>query len=167
MPVVHPYTGQIQAYLEGGEGIGSKKTMQDKRQYNVSGTASQIFSLLNGMNGGVEWSSGARLIPKWTTQRPVQMNIPLINSSLNSVRRFYADGGSFGVGPSQAGTAPGESEALMKMLAGVGATLNNVNATLLNLQKNGVKAHVVLSEIQAQMERMKAIEDDAAIKPGN
>jgi TP901 family phage tail tape measure protein len=165
MPVVNPYSGQIQAYLEGGEGIGSKRTMQDKRRYNVSGTASQIFSLLNGINGGVQWTSGATLRPAWMNQQPMPMNFSAINSSLNTVRKFYADGGKFAeAGNNVAGTSGASGELLQWIQNNTSVLMELANAVN-SLQKNPIKAYTVLTEQEAQQARLDAIRDDATIKP--
>jgi len=162
MPVYHPYTGQIQAYLEGGEGIGSKRTMQDRRTYNVSGTPSQIYSLLNGLNGGVQWSTGAKLVPKWSSAKPVQMNVPAINDSITGVRRFYATGGQFDANGSTTAAEPGASADMANMIIRLNDTLSNVNQTLSDLQKYGIDAKIYLTQLQAEQQRMAAIEADAA-----
>ena len=61
MPVINPNTGDVQAYLEGGESIINKKSMADNSIYTISGTPSQIASKINSIGGGVDWSGGASL----------------------------------------------------------------------------------------------------------
>lgn len=168
LPVVNPYTGQIQAFLEGGEMIGSKKTAQDKRHYNVSGTASQIFSFLNGMNGGRQWDTGATVLrpgPGWMTKKPMPMNFAAINSSLQTVRRFYADGGKFDDAGSPATGTGGTSKELLFWIQQNTATLMDLAGAVNNLQRNGVKGYFPLSELQAQQDRIAAIKEDSTVKP--
>lgn len=61
MPVVNPQTGETQAYLEGGEAIVNKKSMNDSSQYSVIGTPAQIISKINAIGGGVDFAGGASL----------------------------------------------------------------------------------------------------------
>ncbi|HYC30061.1 MAG TPA: hypothetical protein VEB42_14610, partial [Chitinophagaceae bacterium] len=166
MPVTHPYTGQIQAYLEGGEGIGSKRTMRDRKRYNVSGTPSQIFSLLNGINGGVTWSSGAVLRPAWTTQRPMPMNFAAINQSLARMRPMYADGGTFGGKVLAQDTASGAATGteMVKVIQDMNLTLSALNATLASLQAFGINANVLLGSLEEAQARKKAIEDAGTMR---
>ena len=164
MPVMNPYTGAIQAFLEGGEMIGSKRTANDQRRYGIEGTPSQIFSFLNGMNGGVQWTSGAVLRPAWSTKRPSQMNFGAINSSIGSVRRFYAGGGKFndqsaGTGQQPgAGGVPVEFLALMKEMIATNAATQQ---TLADIQKNGVNAYMLLSQFEKQRVRDENLKNDA------
>lgn len=72
MPVLNPKTGDVQAYLEGGEGIINKRSMSDPGVYSVTGTISQIASKINEHGGGVDFMGGAIM------------------------RKYYADGGYIG-----------------------------------------------------------------------
>ena len=62
MPVINPNTGDVQAYLEGGESIINKKSMADNSIYTISGTPSQIASKINSIGGGVDWSGGKTVL---------------------------------------------------------------------------------------------------------
>ncbi|MGB3452957.1 MAG: hypothetical protein WBA59_03925 [Moheibacter sp.] len=72
MPVVNPRSGEIQAYLEGGEGIINKRSMRNQGIYSVTGTPAQIASRINRIGGGIDFMGGA------------------------TMRRWYADGGYIG-----------------------------------------------------------------------
>lgn len=61
MPVINPDTGEVQAYMEGEEGIINKRSMNDGSSYTVSGTPSQIASRINSIGGGVDWDGGGTL----------------------------------------------------------------------------------------------------------
>lgn len=61
MPVINPDTGEVQAYMEGDEGIINKRSMNDNSTYTVSGTPNQIASKINSIGGGVDWAGGASL----------------------------------------------------------------------------------------------------------
>lgn len=61
MPVVNPYTGEAQAYMEGGEGIINKNSMGSNKVVSVTGTPNQIASRINAFGGGVDWAGGATL----------------------------------------------------------------------------------------------------------
>ncbi len=61
MPVIDPRSGNVAAYVEGGEAIINKHSMADKNRYTVSGTPSQIASRINALGGGVDWFGGATL----------------------------------------------------------------------------------------------------------
>lgn len=167
MPVVHPYTGQVQAYLEGGEGIGSKKTMKDSRRYNVSGTPSQIFSLLNGVNGGVQWTSGAILRPAWSNQRPMPMNYQAINSSIGAVKRFYAGGGKFEESNLTTPSANQNTSLSTEMIALMRDMIESNNAMreeIASLRENGVTAYTLLSDQEKQSLRLRNVKLDASLK---
>lgn len=72
MPVVNPRSGEIQAYLEGGEGIINKRSMSNQGIYSVTGTPAQIASSINQIGGGIGFLGGA------------------------SMKKWYADGGYIG-----------------------------------------------------------------------
>lgn len=163
MPVINPYTGQVQALLEGEEMIGSKRTARDKRRYNVEGTPSQIYSILNGVNGGTTWTSGAVLKPAWSTTRPQQMNFAVVNSSISNVRRFYAGGGQFesaakSQGPVVDTAIPPEFLSLMKDVVNTNAALQN---TLAVIQTEGIPAYMLLTQFEKQQKRLEALRNDA------
>lgn len=61
MPVLNPVTGNIEAEMEGKEGIINAKAMSDNSVYSVTGTPSQIASRINKIGGGVDWFGGATL----------------------------------------------------------------------------------------------------------
>lgn len=61
MPVVNPNTGEVQAYMEGGESIINKRAMADNKVYSVSGTPGQIASKINSIGGGVDFLGGATM----------------------------------------------------------------------------------------------------------
>lgn len=165
MPVSNPYTGEVQAYLEGGEMIGSKRTADDTRQYNVSGTPSQIFSLLNGINGGVTWESGATLRPAWSTVRPVPMNFSAVNDSIGTVRRFYAAGGKFGeTADAPAAGAGTNGQEMMAVLQRLISTTDSLASVLSSLQAYGITANVSLSKLEDAQKRRQAIEDAATMR---
>lgn len=94
MPVINPRTNDIQAYLEGDEGIINKRSMNDNTKYTVSGTPSQIASKINAIGGGVDWLGGASIskfksggIFNWNRTQP-----PIFNSQ---IRAFEEAGQSF------------------------------------------------------------------------
>lgn len=72
MPVVNPRSGEIQAYLEGGEGIINKRSMSNQGIYSITGTPAQIASRINQIGGGIGFLAGA------------------------SMKKWYADGGYIG-----------------------------------------------------------------------
>lgn len=167
LPVTNPYTGKVQAYLEGGEGIGSKRTMNDQRKYDISGTPSQIYSLLNGINGGVQWKTGATLRPAWSTQRPPQINVAAVNASLGAVKRFYAGGGVFDNSQpikenehAPAGNSP-EMMALMREMINANMVMAQ---TIDRIQKEGFRGKVLLSDIQDAEEREENIINEATMR---
>lgn len=159
MPVINPYTGNVHAYVEGGEGIINKKSMGDTRQYNITGTPSQIGSAVNALHGGVQWQGGAILKPLWSTQLPPAMNFGRVNASL-SARKMYAQGGKFEAAGGGANAAA-DMALLIKDMINTNAALNQ---TLANLQQKGIDARVPLSAINDQQSRLNAIRADATMK---
>lgn len=166
MPVVHPYTGQVQAYVEGGELIGNKRMASDGRRYNISGTPSQIMSYLNGVNGGVTWTTGAQLRPAWHHAKPVGMSFSGVNNSINQVRSFYAAGGVFGGKMSDGANSnqPGMSAELMEVIQGLSGTVEGLAQTVAMLQHNGIQATVGLNSFEDARDRRDQVRRDATMK---
>ncbi len=84
MPVINPKTNDVQAYLEGDEGIINRRSMNDSNQYTISGTPSQIASKINSIGGGVDWFGGATIskfksggLFNWNRTQP-----PVFNSQI-------------------------------------------------------------------------------------
>jgi hypothetical protein len=152
MPVTNPQTGQVQAYMEGGEGITNKRTMADGSAYTVSGTPSQIISRLNGLHGGVQWAGGATLRPAWKTA-PQRMDFNTLNQASRTVRMF-ADGGTFQTTPTTGGDGNQET---MVLLAGV---LNQLQNTL----AGGIPAVMSLNHFETQVERKARIDKERTLK---
>jgi TP901 family phage tail tape measure protein len=163
MPVTHPYTGKVVAYLEGKEGIVNKKTMGENKKYTLTGTPNQIVSKLNGLHG-VEWTSGATMRPAWSTQRPVQMNFP-------AIKKYYAAGGQFAVTSNDASKAQDQVQVSTAMAAQLNDTLllmhgtiADMQSTISDLQKNGIPAYTLLTDQEKQQNRLAAIRKDATLK---
>jgi len=94
------------------------------------------------------------------------MNFAAINSSINTVRRFYATSGQFGDDGSVAeSSAPGTSGELLSWIKQNTATLMELAGAITSLQRNGVRGYFPMSELQEQLARLKAIRDDATVKP--
>jgi hypothetical protein len=142
--------GNKQAEVEGNEGIINKRSMSDRGVYSLTGTPSQIASKINALHGGVNWESGATLVPVWRTASPARMNFSAINSTY---QRKHADGGI--VQPALASNG-GQNEMLAQVAAAVGA----LNAQL----ADGITAFVSLQQLNDQNERLKKIQDDATFK---
>lgn len=145
--------GRKIAEIEKGEGIINKHSMSDRKQYTVSGTPSQIASMINSMSGtGVSWDPGGRLLPAWYTRRPAAFNFGAIN-------KYYATGGTFG----SAGAGSSEvsnDQQLRELILSFSATLERVNSRL----SEPLVAYTSLSDFETQQERMNAIRDDATLK---
>ena len=154
MPVSDPYTGRVYAFMEGGEGIASKRTMDDSSWYNISGTPSQIISWLNGANGGVTWDSGATVRPAWSQVRPAGIDFPSI--------RKYATGGVFAASPAPSAEASGS--AMSGVIMGMMQTLDRLNDTVASLQAYGIEANVKLANIEDAQARKQRIVDAATLK---
>jgi hypothetical protein len=163
MPVTDPRTGKVEAYLEGGEGVTNKRTMSDKQLYNVSGTPSQIISLLNAKHGGVHWESGATLKPAWWTQRPAAINIDRVNSALEETRKFYATGGRFADTRTDS-TSPKNNDPLNSTLLYLTGAISELQTELKRRQDQPIKAYVAITDIEAQQARLNAIRDDATLR---
>lgn len=79
LPVINPETGQTELLLEKDEGVIKGAAMRDPKKYSLSGTPSQIASKLNSMHGGVSWSPGAVLRPKFREAGPqIRKDMPQI-----------------------------------------------------------------------------------------
>jgi len=159
MPVVDPRSGHVQAYLEGGEGIVNKKSMQDRNVYAASGTPSQITSILNAKHGGVHWESGAQFIPAWSVQKMKPINFPAINAAIENTR-MYARGGMYDQRQSVTDTRVTEDIEMKQ-------TMLNMNDIMLSLKsqlQKPIKAYSVITEQEAQQNRLDAIRDDATMR---
>jgi hypothetical protein len=167
MPVSDPYTGKVKAYVEGGEGLINKRSMADPKQYEVKGTISQIASFLNAKHGGVNWTTGAKLVPGWKNSTPKYINFPAI--------RKYAEGGILFGGSSSAGSGVNSSNVVLMNLVetiqdlrssndSMRQTVSDLQTTLATMQKKGIKAKVLLTEQEEQQERLDAIREDATQK---
>jgi hypothetical protein len=156
MPVTDPTTGQVQALMEGGEGVTNKRTMADGRKYTVSGTPSQIISSLNAMHGGVSWDSAATLVPTWRTVTPQRMNFSRIHDSWQTVK-FFADGGRFGAGN---GSTGGSSDVMHPVMLNLADSINTLNTMI----ANGIPAYTVLSDQEKQQARRDAIISNSTLK---
>lgn len=158
MPVVNPLTGQVQALMEGGEAITNKRTMADAGQYTVSGTPSQIISKLNAMHGGVSWSGGANLVPRWKNAVPSRMNFDGINQAMRSVKMF-ASGGLFEA-TTQA-QALSSNDQNLQVMAAMTQVMHNLQQTL----DGGVHSIISLNAIQDATTRRNNIIQDATMRP--
>jgi TP901 family phage tail tape measure protein len=152
MPVTNPYTGHVHAYLEGDEGIINKFSMRDKKSYTVTGTPSQIASKLNSYSGrGVNWESGATLIPSWSTRKAVPINFPAIN-------RYYATGGVFdSTSTNNAGVEFPSADKLATVV-------DRLERRLHSIEQNGIAAYTLLSQNEKQQARRDAILEDGTMK---
>jgi hypothetical protein len=142
--------GRKIAEVEAGEGIVNKRTMADTRQYQVSGTASQIISSLNSMYGK-NWEGGATLVPAWRSYNPQRMNYAAMKS-------VYASGGTFAT---PTATNQTSDNAVFEHLS---AMISNMQATMLFIQQNGIPAYTVLTQHEKQQARMDSIRKDATLK---
>ncbi len=169
MPVYNPYTRQIQAYVEGGEGIVNKRTMADRQQYSISGTPSQIISMLNSRGGGVHWEPGARISPSWQSARQPAINYP-------AIRKYYALGGKFQeqVSPGTATRAENDSSQLYSLIREqsesnmmMRETVLQMQDTITSLQRQlayGIQAYTILSDQERQSDRMNRIRQEATMR---
>lgn len=147
--------GRTIGNIEKDEGIINKFSMRDKNVYQVTGTKSQIASRINSHGGrGVSWDSGAKLVPLWRNVKPMPMNFAAIH------KYYHATGGKFG---SAAAVTPSvnDNQEIKQMLILNAQALIDLRAQM----KIPVKAFTVLTEHQIQEDRLKAIKDDATLKP--
>ncbi len=156
MPVTDPRSGQVQAYLEGGEGIANKRAMAAGRSFSATGTPSQIISALNSYYGGVSWDRGGSIKPMWSYAKPQPMNFTRVNSAMG-VRKF-ADGGVFGA--AQAPGAAAQNTGIENALGSMMATIERLNARL----DQPLVAYTLLSQHEAQQKRMEAIREASTFK---
>ncbi len=163
MPVTNPITGEVQAYLEGDEGILNRTAMSDRQQYTVTGTPSQIASSLNSMSGGVSWENGATLTPAWTSYTPKMVNFQSVSDTLSNVRRF-ADGGVFNATsqPSSRTSIPATADPELKAL--MAATMQAVNDLRTQIAA-GIWTNLSLTDLNKQQERLDNIRSNATFKP--
>lgn len=161
MPVVNPATGQVQAYLEGDEGILRRSAMYDKRQYTATGTISQIASMFNSMHGGTSWDGGARLHPGWMNYSAKPVNFSGLSTTMTNVRTF-ATGGRYASDT----TTPVSREPttidpeLKAMLVQNSQVLAQLSAQL----TGGIQAFVEIKQLQTQQDRLEAIRQAATFK---
>jgi hypothetical protein len=145
--------GRKIAEIERGEGIINKHSMSDRSQYTVSGTPSQIASVINSMGGnGISWDPGGRLLPAWYTRRPAAFNFGAIN-------RYYATGGTFGSSGSEASGSSVDLQ-MHQLMVRLTGTLEQVN----NQLKLPLIAYTSLRDHETQQERLDAIRADATMK---
>lgn len=136
--------------IERGEGIINKHSMADGNRYTVSGTPSQIASSINSLHGGVNWTSGATLVPQWRTTEPKQLNYA-------AMKKAYATGGVFDQGNSR--TAPVSID-----LSSLTAVIDDMRITLDNIQKQGIPAYSLITQQEKQQTRLDNIRADATLK---
>jgi len=148
---VYDHYGNRVAEVEGDEGIVNKRTMKDRNKYNLTGTPSQIISLLNARHGGVHWESGARLHP---------FNFKKINSAIEENRRYYAGGGVFDRPTSGTTAVQADQAEIRETLAHLNHTISELKDRL----KQPIQSYVTLSQIESQADRMNRIRDDATMR---
>lgn len=157
-PILDGRTGRKIAEIEGGEGVVNKHTMSDRKQYQLSGTPSQIISMLNAQGGGVHWEHGATMKPRWMTAKQPGINYP-------AIRKYYAAGGKFDTGASSlADTAQQQNNDVLKDLSN---TMLNMQATIdamNNTLANGINSYTILTQTEKQQARLNAIRADATLK---
>jgi hypothetical protein len=151
--------------IEKDEGIINRHSMRDRKRYSVSGTPSQIASLINRIGGGINWEPGGTLSPAFMRSRPAGINF-------SAIRRYYAAGGVFNSG---SGNSISQSDATLKELSSAVTELrmttqemmaqtSSLERTVQDLQANGIKAFTVLTEQEKQQKRLDAIREDATLK---
>lgn len=139
--------GRKIAEVEAGEAIVNKHTMSDGRSYTVTGTPNQIISRLNGLHG-IDWASGARLVPGWRSYSPPGMNY-------GHMRKMYATGGTFDTATTAA-VQENNNQAIDELRHAV----YNLNMIL----ANGINAYTILTEQEKTQTRLNSIRDDATMK---
>lgn len=160
MPVYDPNSGHIAAYMEGGEGVTNARAMSSREQITATGTPSQITSAINSRYGGVAWTSGGTIAPRWATQPPSKINIGGIQKAYQQARMFAA-GGVFGreqpsgVGNQQPITVSVDTREQNDLL-------RQQNAILMQMMNNPVP--VSLYDINRQQARLTQIQDNARLK---
>ena len=144
-------TGQKIGEIERGEGVINKRSMADGQRYTISGTPSQIASSINTLHGGVNWDSGATLIPAWRTLQPQRMNFA-------AMKKAYATGGLFqSTADSRQPTADAELKAMIMENTASIAQLNSILS-------NGIVAYSLLTQHEKQQARLNSIRNDATMK---
>lgn len=154
MPVTNPDTGEVQAYMEGGEGILKASAMSDRKTYRVIGTPSQIASALNGSHGGINWEAGATLQPQW-------MNDPIQHINYNKVQaspRRYAEGGVYEKRNNERQSK--EESAMLDLIK----EQNNLMRQQIQQLSVPTRAVVSLSDLDSQQKRRQAILEDATMR---
>lgn len=154
-PILDGRTGKKIAEIEQGEGIINKNSMADKNNYTVTGTPSQIGSLINRIGGGVQWQTGGRIAPAWSTQRASPMNFPII-------KKYFATGGTFGTVQQQ--RSPAANDEVLKTLSNTILAMQGTIADMQRTLSKGIKSYSVLSEQEVQQGRLDAIRKDATFK---
>lgn len=164
LPVTDPRTGQVQAYLEGDEGILKKSAMRSGEVYTVTGTPSGITSKLNSMYGGTAWDSNARLVPAFRNYQPKSVDYSSLGESIGRVRMFE-NGGVF---PSdKTAAAPSSAPPVVTADPEMKALLQETIRTLAAVQSTlaaGIKAKVYLNELNNQQTRLDDLMDNATFR---
>jgi hypothetical protein len=156
MPVTNPLTGQVQAYVEGGEGIVNKRTMSDRGVYELRGTPSQIASALNSLHGGKSWEPGAKFTtPVWKTTKSPSINYAAANRSYS---RIFADGG---VMP---GAEGGISSSQLAVFEKLNQNMEQMSLLLSDLQANGVPGYILWNELQDKQRIFESIQKNATLR---
>lgn len=151
-PILDGKTGRKIAEIEKGEGIINRHSMADRSNYTVSGTPSQIASMLNAIGGGVQWAGGARLVPGWYNSRPASFNY-------GAIKRYYATGGTFG-STTSSGSAGFDDGNVIAALQDVQST----NAELIAVLRNGIVAYASLQQFNDQQDRLNNIEGERTMR---
>jgi len=151
-PILDGKTGRKIAEIEKGEGIINRHSMADRSNYTVSGTPSQIASMLNALGGGVQWAGGARLVPGWYNRQPASFNY-------GAIKRYYATGGTFGSGKS-AGSAGFDDAGIVNAMQ----QMQETNAQLLNVLQRGIVAYASLQQFNDQQARLDAIDVERTMR---
>lgn len=139
-------SGNKIAEVEAGEGIVNKRTMADRRKVSVSGTPGQIISRLNGLHG-VEWESGATLIPGYRYSNPQRMNF-------SAMKKMYALGGRF-----ETNNIQSQSNIDLSVIEHLSDSVNNLNTIL----ANGISAYTIITQHEKTQERINDIRKDATM----
>lgn len=151
-PILDGKTGRKIAEIEKGEGIINRHSMADRSNYTVSGTPSQIASMLNALGGGVQWAGGARLVPSWYNRQPASFNY-------GAIKRYYATGGTFGGGGS-AGSAGFDDAGIVNAMQ----QMQETNFQLLSVLQRGIVAYASLQQFNDQQARLDAIDAERTMK---
>jgi hypothetical protein len=146
-PILDGKTGRKIAEIERGEGIINRHSMNDRNQYSVTGTPSQIASALNSMHG-ISWSPGAKLIPAWSNQKALPFNF-------SGIQKHYAMGGRFATSATN-----GQTNIDLSVISNISDSIERLNSIL----NGGIVAFTLLSQQEKQKVRMDNIREDATLK---